>query len=258
MELSIIVIILLAVVCFTAGFIDSIAGGGGLLTIPSFMLAGIPGHYVLGTNKFVATLGTGIATGNFIHKKKANFKIIAAGIIFAFAGSFIGAEVIQMFESDMVNKIIIFLMPVGIAATLIPRKNKPHEAQLGKVDFLAKVPLITFVIGFYDGFFGPGTGSFLALSFYIFLHLELVEATANAKIFNFASNIAALVSFIIEGQVFYKIAIPLAAANMAGNFLGSHLALKKGEKVIKFFLVLVLIILSATLIWKFFLRDLFF
>jgi len=252
MEFNLLTIVLLSTICFVAGFIDSIAGGGGLLTIPAYLLAGIPPQYALGTNKFVATLGTSIATANFIHKKKVVLKIVLAGIVFTLSGSFIGSRLILSFNPEIVGKIIVFLLPVGVIATLLPKRNNSRNHDLSKIDYYFKIPLIAFVIGFYDGFFGPGTGSFLALSFYVFLKLNLVEATANAKVFNFLSNISALVVYIIGGKVFYLLGIPLAIANMTGNYLGSHLAIKKGDKVIKFFLILVLIILSGTLIWQYF------
>ena len=112
--------------------------------------------------------------------------------------------------------------------------------------------MICLTIGFYDGFFGPGTGAFLALAFNTFIKLNLVEATANAKVFNFVSNFGALVAFMINGKVLYVIALPLVASGMLGNYIGSHLAIKKGEKFIKIFLVLVLVILIITLILKYF------
>ena len=116
---------------------------------------------------------------------------------------------------------------------------------------LFKVPLICSVIGFYDGFFGPGTGSFLAISFYAFIGLNLIEATANAKIINLATNIGALASFVIAGKVIYLIAIPLAVSNMIGNHIGSRIVLEKGEKIIKMFLIIVLAMLMVTLILKY-------
>lgn len=249
------IIILLSLVGFTAGFIDSIAGGGGLLTIPAFIIAGVPPKIALGTNKFQATLGTSISTGNFIHKGKVSLKIVTSGILFALVGSFIGSKVIISLNPDIVGKIIVFLLPLGIIATLTPRKVTIESQILSKTDIFIKVPVICLIIGFYDGFFGPGTGSFLALSFYVFMKLNLIEATANAKVFNFLSNLGALAAFISSGKVLYSLGLPMALCNMAGNYLGSHLVLKKGSKVIRIFLLIVLAILSITLIWKFFIAE---
>lgn len=245
-------VVLLTLVSFAAGFIDSIAGGGGLLTIPAFLIAGIPPQVALGTNKFQATLGTSISTINFIHKGKVSFKIVFSGILFALVGSYIGSKVILSFDPNLAGRIIVFLLPLGILATLLPKKGVVSSKTLSRVDIFVKVPLICGLIGFYDGFFGPGTGSFLALSFYSLMKLNLIEATANAKVFNFVSNLGALAAFIIGGKVLFLLGLPMAAANMAGNYFGSHLVLKKGAKVIKFFLIVVLVILCATLVFKYF------
>ncbi len=252
--MEIYVVVILILVSFFAGFIDSIAGGGGLLTIPAFMIAGLPPQVALGTNKFQATLGTSISSLNFIHKKKVSLKIVLSGILFALVGAFIGSKVILAIDPDIVGKIIIFLLPLGVFATLCPRKATIYSHTLTKVDLLIKIPLICLIIGFYDGFFGPGTGSFLALAFYVFMKLDLIEATANAKIFNFISNLGSLAAFIYSGKVIFTLGLPMALSNMAGNYLGSHLVLRKGAKVIKFFLIVVLALLCLTLIWKFFLQ----
>lgn len=249
------IIVLLSFVGFIAGFIDSIAGGGGLLTIPAFLLAGVPPKIALGTNKFQATLGTSISTANFIHKGKVSFKVVLSGIFFALGGAYIGSILIISIDPEVVGKIIVFLLPLGIVATLAPKKVTIESHTLSKSDILFRVPLICLLIGFYDGFFGPGTGSFLALSFYVFMKLNLIEATANAKVFNFVSNLGALAAFISSGKVVFYLGIPMALCNMAGNYLGSHLVLKKGAKIIKIFLIIVLFILSITLIWKFFMGS---
>lgn len=246
------IILLLSLVGFFAGFIDSIAGGGGLLVIPAYLIAGIPPQIALGTNKFQATLGTSVSTINFIHKGKVSFKVVMSGIVFALLGAYTGSRLILSFNPDIIGKIIVFMLPLGIIATLYPRKNATHAHNLTKVDFILKIPLICLIIGFYDGFFGPGTGSFLTLAFYIFMKLNLIEATANAKVFNFMSNLGALVAFIASGKILFILGIPMAVANMAGNYFGSRLVLKKGEKVVKLFLIIVLVILSITLILKYF------
>ena len=251
--MELITISILITVSFAAGLIDSIAGGGGLLTVPSLLLAGIQPQLVLGTNKFISSSGTSVAVFNFVRKKKVAIKIAAFGIIFALAGGFIGSKAVLAIDQNAVGKIIIFLLPIGAIATLYPKKKGKRKEHLSKNDMLFKVPLICSVIGFYDGFFGPGTGSFLAISFYAFIGLNLIEATANAKIINLATNIGALASFIIAGKVIYLIAIPLALSNMIGNYLGSSIVLEKGEKIIKMFLMIVLGMLMATLILKYFL-----
>lgn len=251
MEFTIISIVFLSIISFAAGFIDSIAGGGGLLMLPSLLIAGLQPQFALGTNKFLSASGTSVAVLNFVRKKKVAFQLALSGIIFALIGGFIGSRIVLLINQQTLGKIIIFLLPIAALFTLYPKKGIKRKESLSKKDLFLKVPLICLIIGFYDGFFGPGTGSFLAISFYAIVGLGLIEATANAKIINLATNLGALISFIIAGKIIYLLAIPLALSNMAGNYLGSHIALTRGEKVIKVFLAIVLIILLITLIWKY-------
>jgi len=252
MDISIIAIVLLTLASFLAGFIDSIAGGGGLLMIPSYLLAGIPPHSALGTNKFVATVGTSAAVFNFIRKGKISLKTVLIGIAFSLSGAYIGSKTILLFDPTLVGKIVVFLLPIGIVATLIPKKNTIKKENLSKLDFYLKIPLICITIGFYDGFFGPGTGAFLALALNFFIRLNLVEATANAKVFNFFSSFGAFIAFMINGKVIYLLAIPLIVASVFGNYIGSILAIKKGEKFIKGVLIIVFVVLIITLSVKYF------
>jgi uncharacterized protein len=251
MEITLLALCALMIVSFAAGLIDSIAGGGGLLMLPSLLISGVPAQYALGTNKFTVNFGTGAAVINFARKKKIMLKIGVYGIVFALIGGFIGSRTILLFDQDIVGKLIIFLLPIAAIATLWPRKQAKNKGKIEWKDVRFKVPVICLIVGFYDGFFGPGTGSFLAIAFYAIIGLGLIEATANAKIINFATNLGALISFMIAGKVMYLLGLPLAAANIAGNFIGSRLAIKKGEKIIKPFLIIVLIILLITLVWKF-------
>jgi hypothetical protein len=243
--------IILSAASFLAGFIDSIAGGGGLLLLPSLMLAGLPPQVALGTNKFASSIGTGAALINFILKKKVVWKIAGSGILFSLLGSYIGTRCILFFSNEITAKIIIFLLPFAMLITLIPRKERETGKEPSVLDLAVKIPLICFLIGFYDGFFGPGTGSFLIIAFHLFIGLGLVQSSATSKVFNLASNLGALAVFILGGKVIYMLGIPLAVANIAGNYLGSNLAIKKGANAVKFFLLLSLSILMISLIWKY-------
>lgn len=252
MEFEIGVIVFLSIAFFVAGFIDSIAGGGGLITLPALLFAGIPPQLALGTNKLASSLGTGTAVLNFMLNKKMLLKVLAIGIIFSISGSFVGSKTILLLDTYLVGKIIIILLPIGIIATLIPRKGKTNDNKLTKLDYWLKIPVICLVIGFYDGFFGPGTGSFLTLGFFFFTRMKLVQATANAKVFNLMSNIGSLVAFLLAGKVLFMISIPLALANMTGNYFGSRLAIKKGEGIIRIFLIIAFVLLLGSLIWKYY------
>ncbi len=241
----------LSAVFFVAGFIDSIAGGGGLLTIPALLMAGIPPQTALGTSKFAAVLGTSVATINFAKNNKIVWKVVALGIIFSLLGASGGSKTILFFSNETVGKIIVFLLPVAMAITLAPKKDMGLVKEISEKDLYLKVPLIALAIGFYDGFFGPGAGSLFIIAFYLILHLNLVQASGTAKAFNLASGIGALTVFLIEGKVILLLALPLATANIAGNYLGSLLAIKKGAAVVKVFLVVSLLILFCSLLSKY-------
>jgi len=247
--------LLLTGVAFVAGLVDSVAGGGGLLTVPSFLLSGLPPQTALGTNKFMTTLGTAAATGNFLRHGKINFKVLLAGIVPALVGAFLGSKIVLLLTSQTVGKIILLILPFAALATFAPKKAErgaESRNQFSRKDLAIKVPLICGVVGFYDGFFGPATGTFLTLGFFTFLHMPLLQSAANARIFNFLSNFSALLGFMLAGKVQYFFALPMVVANVAGNFLGSKLALAKGEKFIKAFLALSLTGLFASLLWRLF------
>jgi uncharacterized membrane protein YfcA len=246
-----IVILLLSLMSFLAGFIDSVAGGGGLVLIPSLLLAGIPPQTALGTNKFAAIFGTSTALANFMKHGKVIWKIAGFGLVFSVIGSVIGTKSILYFDEKTTAKIILLLLPITAIITFLPKRQlKTSLSDLSKKDLYLFTPLLCFMVGFYDGFFGPGTGTFLIFGFYIFLGLHLINASAISKVFNLASNLGSFVTFAFADRVLYGIGIPIAISNLVGGYLGSLLAIKKGQQFIKVFLLIVFGILFVTLIHK--------
>lgn len=242
----------LILACFLAGFIDSIAGGGGLILLPSLILAGLPPQVALGQGKLISTFGTLAAIRNFVKNKKIIWKAIATGIPAGLVGAYVGAEIILLFEPETVTKIILGLLPVGIFLSFIPKKDHTNRPiLLSKAQLYFGVPTVVFTIGFYDGFFGPGTGSFLILALHFILRFDLVSASANAKLFNFSSNAGALVAFVIAGKVLYGLAVPLVIANILGNHIGSRSAIKYGPKVVQKTLTLSMVLLMVSLVYQF-------
>jgi uncharacterized membrane protein YfcA len=215
------IILFLSSTSLIAGFVDSIAGGGGLIMLPVILLTGITPQTALGTNKFGSTFGTGMALINYIRNQKVIWRLVVSGVIFTLWGSLLGSKTILIFSSRMVGQIIVFLLPLAILTTLTPHPERTFTNELTRRDLLLKVPLICLSIGFYDGFFGPGAGSFLIIAFYELIGLNLLQASATAKAFNLASNISALLVFLLEGKVLLGLGIPLALANMLGNHFGS-------------------------------------
>lgn len=252
MEIDIITILILCVIFLIAGFVDSIAGGGGLITLPSLLMFGLPPLVALGTNKFASTCGTATAVVNFQINKKINWKQIVIGIPFSLLAAFIGTKFINAINQEIVAKIIVILLPIAVIAVLVPKKKKINSTKEYKYIPL-KIIAICSVIGMYDGFFGPGTGTFLTIFLYYFTNNELINSSANAKVFNLCSNIASLLVFIFANKVILILAIPLAIANIIGNYLGSFLAIRKGDKIIKVFLIIMLFIIMINLIYKFYL-----
>jgi uncharacterized membrane protein YfcA len=250
-----IIIILLSLMSFLAGFIDSIAGGGGLILIPSLLLAGIPPQAALGTNKFAAIFGTSTALANFMKNGKVIWKIAGFGLAFSVIGSVIGTKAILYFDQNTTAKLIVMMLPITAIVTFFPKRQlKTSISDFSKRDLYLYTPLLCLIVGFYDGFFGPGTGTFLIFGLYIFLGLHLINASAISKVFNLASNVGSFVTFAFADKVLYDIGIPIAISNLVGGYFGSILAIKKGQRFIKVSLLIVFGILFITLIHRIYLE----
>ncbi|NIY85189.1 TSUP family transporter [Vibrio hepatarius] len=252
-DITLWVLVALMLSAFAAGFIDAVAGGGGLILVPSFILAGLPPQVALGQEKIVSTLGTIAAIRNFVRNKCVVWTAVATGIPAGLIGAYVGAEAILYFDPDTVGKIILAMLPIGIVLSFIPKKSSEQDkdALINKNVILFGVPAAVFVIGFYDGFFGPGTGSFLILALHYLLKFDLVAASATSKLFNFASNVGALIAFMLAGSVLYALAVPLVIMNLLGNHVGSSSAMKYGPKLIQRTISLSLSLLMISLGYKF-------
>ncbi|KOO09557.1 TSUP family transporter [Vibrio hepatarius] len=252
-DITLWVLVALMLSAFAAGFIDSVAGGGGLILVPSFILAGLPPQVALGQEKIVSTLGTIAAIRNFVRNKCVVWTAVATGIPAGLIGAYVGAEAILYFDPDTVGKIILAMLPIGIVLSFIPKKSgeQDKDVPINKNVILFGVPAAVFVIGFYDGFFGPGTGSFLILALHYLLKFDLVAASATSKLFNFASNVGALIAFMLAGSVLYALAVPLVIMNLLGNHVGSSSAMKYGPKLIQRTISLSLSLLMISLGYKF-------
>jgi len=238
------VFLFLLTVAAAAGFIDAIAGGGGLLVLPILLWAGLTPAQALATNKLQAVFGSFSATVRFIRQGTIDLHLMFRAIIFAFAGSACGTICIQLIDSAALEKLIpILLISFTIYFLFSPR--------VGDEDVKPRISLnlfsftIAFIIGFYDGFFGPGTGSFFAMAFVMLLGYNLIKATAHAKLLNFTSNLAALIFFILGGQVVWKVGLIMAIGQFIGGYMGAHMVLRHGTVLIR--PLLAMISLSITL-----------
>ena len=227
---------------FLAGLVDAIGGGGGLISLPAYLLAGLPVHQSIATNKLSSTCGTALATVRFIRQGLVNWKIAIPTIVCAVAGSSLGANLSMRVSEGIMEKILFVVLPVVAFIVLNPKifhDNDAQEAVLNKKLWATAVSS-AFLVGIYDGFYGPGTGTFLIIAFTVFAKLDIRSANAQAKVINLTTNITSLTIFLLSGQAVIALGLAAAACNMAGNYIGSGLALTKGSKITRPVILLVL------------------
>ncbi|WP_320130758.1 TSUP family transporter [uncultured Sphaerochaeta sp.] len=227
--------------------IDSIAGGGGLITLTAYVAVGLPPQIALGNNKFASTSGTTIACIRYIKGGQVDWRVGTLAVILSFAGSLIGSNLAALYADLYLQYLLVFLVP-AIAIFMMVKPNFGQARERTKQATLFLSGASGLVIGAYDGFFGPGTGMFLTLIFTSVIGLDLLKSCGTAKVVNLASNIAALATFIIRGNIDYGIAIPCAFSSILGGYIGSGLALRGGAKVVKPVLLLVLFLLLAKVV----------
>jgi uncharacterized membrane protein YfcA len=251
MEFQLSQYLLIGVMSFAAGFIDSIAGGGGLISLPAYISIGVPPHFALGTNKLSSTCGTSFAVFRFFRHGSIDPRVALFSAAGALVGSPLGAALALVVDEGVIKALLIVLLPV-VAFFVLFKKDFGLEDRSGGLSSLRIALLSAAVglsIGMYDGFFGPGTGTFLILAFTGLLGLSLVKASGNAKVVNLSSNVGALVTFLLNGRVFVVLGLVAAVFNIAGNWIGSGLAIKRGAKVIRPVFVVSVSLLLAKILW---------
>jgi uncharacterized membrane protein YfcA len=243
---SLLTLAFLTLMAFIAGFIDSVVGGGGLIQIPALLItfpnSNLP--VLFGTNKIAALSGTSVAAYQYSKKIKFDFRLLIVISFFSFVASNLGAKSLSYFKVDILKPIILVAL-VLIAVHTFFRKDlgsvQTKKLSLGRQLFFGSV--LGCVIGFYDGFFGPGTGSFFVLGFVLVIGFDFLTASAYAKIINCITNISALIVFIKQDNYLLEIAILMAISNIFGSILGSRLALKKGNSFIRVFFLFIVIVM---------------
>lgn len=240
----------LLVVCplvFLGGLVDAVAGGGGLITLPAYLLAGLPPHLASGTNKCGNAFGTILSTVRFLKHGNIHIPSALMGGAMALLGAWLGSQLNMIMPERYLYYIMLAAVPV-MAVFLLFKRNfgtENHSSELPFLKLLALAGGIGLGVGTYDGFFGPGSGTFLMIAFTSLCKFDLLTASGNTKVANSASNIASLTAFALSGQVLWAIGIPAALCGIAGNYIGSGIAIKRGAKVIRpmFFVVLALLVL---------------
>ena len=225
---------------FLAGFLDAIGGGGGLISLPAYLLAGLPVHSAIATNKLSGSCGTTLATVKFIRRGLVDWRLAVPTVFAAMAGSFLGARASMAVEEQVMERLLLLVLPC--AAAIVLKSRAFREEGVFRLDrkTWATALLSAAVVGFYDGFYGPGTGTFLIIAFTAFAGFPLKRANAHAKVINLTTNLTSLGVFLSGGQVVFALGLAGAACNMAGNLLGAELALKKGAGVTRPVILIVL------------------
>ena len=246
-DLAFHLLVFLFVAAFIAGFIDSIAGGGGMITIPAMLIAGIPPLQTLGTNKLQGLFGSGSATLSYARRGHVNLKEQLPMALMSAAGSVLGALLATVVPGDVLKAILPFLL-IAIALYFGLKPNMGDVDQHRRITPFVFTLTLVPLIGFYDGVFGPGTGSFFMLGFVTLAGFGVLKATAHTKFLNFGSNVGAFAVFLFFGAIQWKIGLMMGVAQFLGAQVGSRYAMAKGAKIIKPLLVVVSIALAARLL----------
>lgn len=246
----------LLIVCplvFLSGFVDAVAGGGGLISIPAYIFAGLPVINAYGTNKFSAALGSSVSSFKYFKSGHVHLKTALCSGMGAIVGAWLGSQLAMVMDEQVLRYCLMVVLPLAAIFILCNRKFGENEDFHHRVKALYPKALgIGLVLGAYDGFFGPGTGTFLIILFCLVLGLPLITASGNAKVTNLASNIGSVVAYLVGGKVLFWLAIPAACCTIAGNYLGAHLAIKNGAKFIKPIIVVVIVLLLIKIITEMF------
>ena len=233
---------------FLAGFLDAIGGGGGLISLPAYLLAGLPVHSAIATNKLSGSCGTTLSTIKFIRRGLVNWRLAIPTVLAAMLGSSLGATASMAVEEGVMENLLLLVLPCAAVIVLRSRAFREEgELILNRRTWVIAL-LRAAVVGFYDGFYGPGTGTFLIIAFTAFAGFPLSRANAHAKVINLTTNLTSLGVFLTGGQVVFALGLAGAVCNMAGNFLGAELALKQGGRLTRPVILVVLVLLGLKIL----------
>ncbi len=235
---------------FLASFMDAIAGGGGIISVPTYLLAGVPMHMALGTNKVSSGIGTAVSTARFIKNGYIDWKLGIPSVALALVGSFVGTSIQLMIDEVYLQYLLLIVLPVVAFVVLRQRQFPEERGEIDRRKQCAIVWLASFVVGAYDGFYGPGTGTFLLLIYCNLAKMDVRTAGGNVKLVNLSSNIGAFVTSLRSGQVFLVLGLIGAVTSIAGHYVGSGLAIKNGSKIVRPTVVIVLILLAVKVVYE--------
>ena len=247
-DLTVQMVVIVVIGVFFASFMDAIAGGGGIISVPTYLLAGLPMHFALGTNKFSSSIGTAFPTGRYIKNGYVDWKLGVPSIVLALVGAHFGTSLQLMIEEKYLQYLLLIVLPVVAFVVLRQRQLPEERGQIEPKAQMAIVCVSTFFIGAYDGFYGPGSGTFFLLVFCNLAKMDVRTASGNVKLVNLASNIGALITSLMSGKVFIVLGLIGTVTSFAGHFLGAGLAIKNGSKIVKPTVIVVLILLAVKVV----------
>lgn len=247
-DLTVQMVVVVLIGVFLGSFMDAIAGGGGLITLTSYLLAGLPAHYALGTNKMSSVIGTTVSTARYVKNGYANWRISIPSIVLALLGAHLGTKLQLMLEEKYLQYLLLAVLPV-VAFVVLRQRNLPEEpGEIEQSKQMVIVCLAALVIGTYDGFYGPGTGTFLLLIFCNLAKMDVRTAGGNMKLVNTASNMSAFFTSLANGKVFIVLGLIGAVASILGHYIGAGLAIKNGSKIVKPMVIIVLLLLTVKVV----------
>ncbi len=239
---------LMLVLCplvFLGSFVDAIGGGGGLITLPAYLLVGLPAHLAIGTNKLSSMVGTAFSTGRFIRNGFVDWALAVPAVACSLAASAVGAHLSLLLDEGLFRWVLIFALPVVAFISLRKKSLLDETADLPRGRRLAVVCLVAAACGCYDGFYGPGTGTFLILGFSAFARLGARDSAGLTKCANLASNVAGFASFALAGQSWYLLGLLASAFSIAGHYIGAGMVVKNGSRIVRPIILCVLAVLFA-------------
>lgn len=242
-------ILILSFASLIAGFVDALAGGGGVITFPVFIFLGLPVSQIVGTNKLVSTAGTTVAAYTFLRKGYVQMDIIKVALPFTFVGALLGAAAVLILPNEFLKPFVsLLIITVAIYCYFRPTLGATNSYKNLSKKSKVITQIAGLLIGFYDGFFGPGTGIFFTFFFFGILHCDFLRATANTKVINLLSNMVALIYFLFQGNIRFDLGVPMLIANILGSYLGARTAISKGSKFIKWIYLIMAALTAGKLI----------
>ncbi|WP_205573285.1 sulfite exporter TauE/SafE family protein [Flavisolibacter nicotianae] len=249
---------LLCAAAFCAGFVDAIVGGGGLIQLPAALviLPHFPVASVIGSLKIPSFSGTVFAAWQYVKKVSIDWWLLTIVCVLAFLASYSGSLLLTQVSNGFMKPVILVVLTIVAVYTYTKKdfgQSESHDLSFNRQ--LAMGVIISLLIGFYDGFIGPGAGSFFILAFIALLHFDFLHASAHAKMVNLATNLGSVTLFLIKGKIIWLIALPMAAANALGGFTGAKLAIARGNRFIRIFFLVIIVGILIRFCWDVFVKK---